>query len=196
MSDRDKIWTFLMSEISNPYGVAGLMGNIEAESAFIPINLQDAFEKRLAFTDRTYTDAVDTGIYSREQFTKDGAGYGLAQWTYPTRKAGLYDYCKASNTSIGSLFPQLGFMVDELREMGLIDKLKTAKSVKEASDLILTKYEMPADQSESVKDYRARKGLNVYTYYVGDKNNLVRNYLNEASALISKALDILNSIVV
>ena len=63
---------------------------------------------------------------------------------------------------------------------------------KEASDLILTKYEMPADQSESVKDYRARKGLNVYSYYVGDKNNLVRNYLNEAQALISKALDILN----
>lgn len=191
MTDRDKIWTFLMSEISNPYGVAGLMGNIEAESAYIAINLQDAFEKRLAFTDRTYTDAVDCGIYTREQFTKDGAGYGLAQWTYPTRKAGLYDYCKSSNASIGSLFPQLGFMVDELREMGLIDKLKLAKSVKEASDLILTKYEMPADQSESVKDYRARKGLNVYTYYVGDKNNLVKSYLNEANNLICKALDIL-----
>lgn len=191
MSDRDKIWTFLMSEISNPYGVAGLMGNIEAESTYISINLQDAYEKRLAFTDRTYTDAVDSGIYSREMFIKDGAGYGLAQWTYPTRKAGLYDYCKASNVSIGSLFPQLGFMVDELREMGLIDKLKTAKSVKEASDLILTKYEMPADQSESVKDYRARKGLSVYSYYEGDKNNLVRNYLNEASELITKALDIL-----
>ena len=191
MSDRDKIWTFLMSEISNPYGVAGLMGNIEAESAYISINLQDAFEKRLAFTDRTYTDAVDSGIYSREMFTKDGAGYGLAHWTYPTRKAGLYDYCKRCNASIGSLFPQLGFMVDELREMGLIDRLKTAKSVKEASDLILTKYEMPADQSESVKDYRARKGLSVYSYYEGDKNNLVRNYLNEASELITKVLDIL-----
>lgn len=191
MSDKDKIWTFLMSEISNPYGVAGLMGNIEAESAYISNNLQDASEKRLSFTDRTYTDAVDCGIYSRDQFMKDGAGYGLAQWTYPTRKAKLYDYCKLSNTSIGALFPQLGFMIDELREMGLIDKLKTAKSVKESSDLILTKYEMPADQSDNVKDYRARKGLNVYAHYEGDKNNLVRNYLNEASALISKALDIL-----
>ena len=191
MSDRDKIWTFLMSEISNPYGVAGLMGNIEAESSYISINLQDAFEKRLAFTDRTYTDAVDSGTYSREMFIKDGAGYGLAQWTYPTRKAGLYDYCKACNASIGSLFPQLGYMVDELREMGLIDKLKTAKSVTEASDLILTKYEMPADQSNSVKDYRARKGIYVYTYYVGDKNNLVKSYLNEANNLICKALDIL-----
>ena len=180
-----------MSEISNPYGVAGLMGNIEAESAYISINLQDAFEKRLAFTDRTYTDAVDSGIYSREMFIKDGAGYGLAQWTYPTRKAGLYDYCKASNTSIGSLFSQLGYMVDELREMGLIDKLKSAKSVTEASDLILTKYEMPADQSNSVKDYRARKGINIYTYYVGDKNNLVKSYLNEANNIICKALDIL-----
>ena len=191
MIDRDKIWTFLMSEISNPYGVAGLMGNIEAESAYNPINLQDAFENRLSFTDRTYTDAVDSGIYSKNQFASDGAGYGLAQWTYPARKANLYHYCKTCNTSIGALFSQLGFMVDELQEMGLIDKLKSAKSVKEASDLILTKYEMPADQSESVKDYRARKGLNVYKYYVSDKNNLVRNYLNEAQALITKALDIL-----
>ena len=191
MSDRDKIWTFLMSEISNPYGVAGLMGNIEAESAYIPINLQDVFEKHLAFTDRTYTDAVDSGIYSREQFTKDGAGYGLAQWTYPSRKAKLYDYCKACNTSIGSLFTQLGFMVDELREMGLIDKLKATKSVTEASDLVLTKYEMPADQSDCVKDYRARKGINVYKYYIGNKNNLAIDYLNEAQALIRKALDIL-----
>lgn len=192
MTDRDKIWQFLMGEISNPYGVAGLMGNIEAESAFIPINLQDAFEGRLRYNDRTYTDAVDTGLYTEEQFVKDGAGYGLAQWTYPTRKKALYQYAKRSNASIGGLFIQLGFMVDELREMGLLDKLKTAKSVTEASDLILTKYEMPADQSDNVKDYRARKGINIYSYYAGDKTNLVRNYLNEAQALINKALDILS----
>ena len=103
-----------------------------------------------------------------------------------------YQYAKRSNSSIGGLFIQLGFMVDELRDMRLLDKLKTAKSVKEASDLILTKYEMPADQSDNVKDYRARKGLNIYSYYEGDKVNLVRNYLNEAQALINKALDILN----
>lgn len=192
MTDRDKIWQFLMGEISNPYGVAGLMGNIEAESAFIPINLQDAFEDQLRYNDRIYTDSVDTGLYTEEQFVNDGAGYGLAQWTYPTRKKALYQYAKRSNASIGGLFIQLGFMVDELREMCLLNKLKTAKSVKEASDLILTKYEMPADQSDNVKEYRARKGLNIYSYYEGDKTNLVRNYLNEAQALINKALDILS----
>lgn len=191
-TEQDKIWDFLMAEISNPFGVAGLMGNIEAESAYISINLQDSFEKRLNYSDQTYTNAIDCGLYTREQFVNDKAGYGLAQWTYHTRKAKLYDYAKKCDSSIGGLFIQLGFMVDELREMGLLDKLKTAKTVKEASDLILTKYEMPADQSDSVKDYRARKGIKVYAYYEGDKSNLVRNYLNEANELINKALALLN----
>ena len=30
------IWDYLIKEINNPYGVAGLMGNIYAESGMIP----------------------------------------------------------------------------------------------------------------------------------------------------------------
>ena len=32
------IWDFLYSRICNPYGVAALMGNLEAESSLNPFN--------------------------------------------------------------------------------------------------------------------------------------------------------------
>ena len=162
MTNEQKIWSFLMQEISNPYGVAGLMGNIKAESNFNPCNLQNSYEKRLGFTDESYTNAVDNGSYSRNSFCRDSAGYGLCQWTYWSRKQNLYDTLKKSGASIGDLFSQLSFMLDELRAYKLLDTLKTAKSVKEASDLILTRYEKPADQSENAKKRRAEMGQTIY----------------------------------
>jgi hypothetical protein len=38
--------------------------------------------------DASYTAAVDNGSYTN--FTHDFAGYGLAQWTYWSRKQGLF----------------------------------------------------------------------------------------------------------
>lgn len=162
MTNEQKIWSFLMQEIANPYGVAGLMGNIKAESNFEPCNLQNSYEKKLGYTDESYTRAVDSGAYSRNSFFTDSAGYGLCQWTYWSRKQALYDTLKKAGASIGDMFSQLSFMLDELRAYRLLDKLKTAKSVKEASDLILTQYERPADQSESAKNRRAEMGQAIY----------------------------------
>ena len=162
MSNEQKIWSFLMQEISNPYGVAGLMGNIKAESNFNPRNLQNSYESKLHYTDTTYTMAVDKGDYPRKNFIYDSAGYGLCQWTYWSRKQNLYDTLKKSGASIGDLFSQLSFMLDELRAYRLLDALKNAKSAKEASDIILTRYEKPADQSENAKKRRAEMGQTIY----------------------------------
>ena len=41
------IWDFLFSKLGNAYGVAGVMGNLRAESALRPINLQNTYEKSL-----------------------------------------------------------------------------------------------------------------------------------------------------
>ena len=37
------IWDYLIGKINNPYGVAALMGNLYAESALRPSNLQDSY---------------------------------------------------------------------------------------------------------------------------------------------------------
>lgn len=52
-----RIWNHLKGWILNDYGVAALMGNLYAESGLNPRNLQNSYEKRLDYTDDTYTAA-------------------------------------------------------------------------------------------------------------------------------------------
>ena len=73
----EKIWNFLKSKGLNSFAIAGLMGNLYAESGLNPKNLQNSYEKKLGYTDEAYTAAVDCGKYTN--FAKDAAGYGLAQ---------------------------------------------------------------------------------------------------------------------
>lgn len=155
------IWDFLRKKGLNEYAVAGLMGNLKAESNLNPMNLQNTYEKALGFTDATYTTAVDNGSY--RNFTKDKAGYGLAQWTYWKRKQALFNYAKAKGASIGDLNMQLEFLWKELQEYKPVMKtLSAASSVLEASNAVLLKYEQPANQGESVQKKRASYGQAYY----------------------------------
>lgn len=138
-------------------GIYGLMGNLYAESKLEPKNLQDSFEKKLGYTNETYTAAVDNGTYGN--FVRDKAGYGLAQWTYWSRKQALLEYHRSVGKSIGDLETQLAFLVKELKGYTKVHEvLMNAKSIKEASDCILTQYERPANQSDAVKQKRASYG--------------------------------------
>jgi len=159
-----KIWDFLLQKIGNPFGVAGLMGNLYAESGLRANNLQNSYSKKLGMTDETYTAAVDGGSYTN--FVHDAAGYGLAQWTYHSRKRNLQEFAKDAGKSIGDLDMQLGFLVHELASYTTVMKtLQAATSVKEASDIVLTRYEKPADQSDAAKTRRAGYGQKYYDAY-------------------------------
>ena len=125
-----QIWDFLKAEGFNDYGAAGLMGNLDAESSLRPNNLQDTHSIEFGLTDAQYTAAVDNGTYTN--FVHDEAGYGLAQWTYWSRKQNLLNYAKSKNKSIGDLEMQLGFLCRELRENytnSVYNVLKSATSV-------------------------------------------------------------------
>lgn len=151
------IWNYLLDKIGNPYGVAGLMGNLYAESALNPHNLQNSYERSLGIDDEEYTQWVDNGTYTN--FVKDKAGYGLAQWTYWSRKQNLLDYARNHDKSIGDLGMQLDFLWYELQGYKVVlNTLVSAKSVKEASDIVLTKFEKPANQGDVVKNARAAYG--------------------------------------
>lgn len=126
--NEEKIWKFLKSKGFTDFGVAGLMGNLYAESGLSPINLQNSYEKKLNFTDQSYTQAVDNGSYTN--FVKDAAGYGLAQWTYWSRKQNLLNYARSVGKSIGDLDMQLEFLCKELSGYSAVWKtLQSAKSV-------------------------------------------------------------------
>lgn len=164
-ADEKKIWDFFIAKIGNAYGVAGLMGNLNAESALRSNNLQQTYETKLNYSDTTYTAAVDNGKYTN--FVKDSAGYGLAQWTYYTRKQALLNYAQSQKKSIGDFEMQLNFLYKELSESykGVLSDLKNATSVLVASNSVLTKFECPANQGESVQKKRAEYGQAYYEKY-------------------------------
>lgn len=162
-NNEEKAWNFLKGKIPNDFGVAGLMGELFAESGLNPQNLQNSYEKKLGFTDATYTAAVDSGSYAN--FVHDSAGYGVAQWTFWSRKEALLNYVRALGVSIGDLEAQLGFLYKELSESypSVLAALKTATSVRAASDKVLTDFERPADQSEAVKSNGRATGKRIMT---------------------------------
>ncbi len=187
MSNARLIWDRLTAAGLTPAGAAGLMGNLQAESGLNPRNLQNSYEKKLGMSDDDYTAAVDSGAY--DGFVTDGAGYGLAQWTHPSRKAALLAYAKARGRSIGDLDTQAGYLLQELQALfkGLWDKLRTTASVREASDCVLLQFERPANQSAENCARRAQLGQEFYDKFAGGKN---MNYLMTSAELCAKAVDI------
>ena len=200
-ADPDRVWTYLMTAIGNAYGVAGLMGNLRAESALKPTNLQGTYEKKLGYTNDTYTAAVDNGTYTG--FSTDAAGYGLAQWTSSGRKKSLLAYARQIGSSIGNLDTQLEYLMKELSGSykAVLSVLKTAKSVREASDAVLLRFEIPKNRGESVQVKRAGYGEEYYNTYAkgeatmastlkkGDKGEAVKTlqrYLIEAGYPLPK----------
>ena len=184
MNTEEKIWNFLKAQGLSDAGVAGVMGNLYAESGLRPNNLQNSYEGKLGMADAEYTEMVDHGTYTN--FVRDKAGYGLCQWTYWSRKQALLDYAKVKGASIGDLAMQLGFMMRELNQgyKALVLKLKTATSVKEASDAFLLQFERPADQSEARRKQRAEYGQKYFDKYAKKGSGSTMGFSNSPLATV------------
>lgn len=161
------------------------MGNLFAESGLIPNNLQNTYNASLGMSDVQYTAAVDNVRYNN--FANDAAGYGLAQWTYHTRKKALLAYAQKTKKSIGDLEMQLGFLINELSTefSGVFSTLKTATSILQASNAVLFKFECPADQSTAIQTARASYGQKYYDKYKGTSSAAVQTANKTATAASS-----------
>lgn len=163
------IWNYFLDKLGNEYGVAGLMGNLYAESGLHPDRVQGDIP--YSSYSKEYTADVDSGAISESDFVNNGpngGGYGLAQWTYYTRKQGLYDMWKSGGySSIGSIELALDYLWKELQSdfSGVVTTLKSATNVREASDKVLHDFERPADQSESVENKREEYGIYYYNLF-------------------------------
>lgn len=194
MGNDKVIWDKLIAAGLTQAGAAGLLGNLDAESGLNPQNLQNTCEAKLGFTDAGYTVAVDNGAYPN--FADDRAGYGIAQWTYPSRKAALLAHAKAQGLSIGDLEMQVDYLLQELRTTfkTLWDKLRTTASVREASDCVLLDFERPAsvsdpDKLRAAKDRRAARAQEFYDKFTGGKS---MNFIMTAAAFCAQLLNIAN----
>lgn len=164
-TNEELIWQYLKAQGMSDAGAAGLMGNLFAESGLKPTNLQNTYEKKLGFTDDSYTKAVDNGTYGN--FVRDSAGYGLAQWTFWSRKENLLNFAKQKNKSIGDLYMQMDFLINELSTdyKSVLSVLKSTSSIFDASNAVLLQFERPANQGSAVQNQRASFGQVYYDKY-------------------------------
>lgn len=199
---------FVMKGFSIP-GVYGLLANLKAESGLNPRNLQNTSNKKLGMSDDEYTDAVDAGTYTN--FVHDSAGYGLAQWTYWSRKENLLKFARQRGDSIGNEDMQCEFLYQELKKNypAVFETLRTARTIREASDVVLTKYERPANQSESVKKQIAAYGQELFDELEAEKEEeknvgrTAQDYINvwipwigfnESNGKFKAIIDLYNSV--
>lgn len=187
---KDKeIWDFLIKEGLSEYGAAGLMGNLYAESGLHPDRVQGDIP--YSIFSQEYTNQVDRGIISENDFIHNGpngGGYGLAQWTYYTRKRSLYRFAKNLNTSVGNLETQLKFLINELKNNytnSVYKILLKTQSVKEASDAVLFKFEKPANAADKAEE-RTNLGWNFYNKFSKGEDEMVKTYKRNEGAQLSK----------
>lgn len=206
MEYKQTIYDYLMAKINNKYGVCGLMGNLQAESGLHP----DRKQGDIPYSEKSkeYTNNVDNGTISEYTFVNDSIGYGLAQWTFHTRKQALYNLKKSRGCSIGDINLGLDYLWQELTTayVGVLTVLQSCTSLREASDKVLHDFENPKDQSEQVEIDRAQLGQAIYDsmggvtpttdtlYDLIEKTSYNTKKLSDSNVTLLKALKIGSSV--
>lgn len=161
----ETVWNYLIEHIKNPYGVAGLMGNLFAESRFDPLNIT----KKAGKTKEEYVADIINGTYPKDAFVYDGVAFGIAQWAHWSRKEALWNYASGELKNIGTLDLQLRYLIQELPKYKTVwNTLLTANSVKEASDIVLERHEKPATINDTVRNKRTAYGEKYYKMFAKD----------------------------
>ena len=140
-------------------GACGVLGNVQAESAFRPNNLQDSYNSLLGISDEEFVRRVDSG--DTAIFMTENLGFGLAQWTYPSRKQKFLSYMRSKGVSIANEKAQVEFMIREFMEdfATMWSLICTSEDLYECTDKLLRIWENP-----QVKNYTERRN-NASSWY-------------------------------
>ena len=160
------VWNYLRNSGLTKAGAAGMMGNLYAESGINSVIYQNSYKGRIGWTDQQYVDYVNSGAYSEYSFVHDAVGFGLAQWTYYTRKQALINTCRGQ---IGDMGCQLRYLKSELAYYfpGVNSLLKSSSSVRDCALKVLFEFENPADQGSGVQNYRVSLAQGYYNTFAG-----------------------------
>lgn len=166
MDNEQHIYDWLRGHGYTRNGTCAIMGSLQSESGFISYRLQGDMGYPNYTRSREHTDALDGGKISAYEFQRNGYGYGLAQWTYPPRKAALLSYCIEKHKSIGDMDAQLQFLDIEMRRdfPGLYKLATTSGTIEAISSAMVRQFENPADHAgRLVTDLR--NALLLFTKY-------------------------------
>lgn len=138
-------------------GAAGCTANILAESGGKPNNVED----RSPMSDEEYTAAVDSGSY--DGFCEDRLGYGLFQYTLPSRKEKYLSYFQGHGVSIGDAATQFYFAAKEMREdyAFVWNVLTHTGDPYEAAYVMCMKFERPKN-TEASAERRGKSAKEIY----------------------------------
>lgn len=146
------IYKYLNSNGWSKNAVAGLLGNMQAESSINP------------------------GRWQNDNVGATSNGYGLVQWTPSTNYT---DWCASHGWSdpsemdtnllriIYEVDNKLQWIATDSYNFSFEEFKTSTKSAGELAKAFLLNYERPADQSSSVQEYRASNGEAWYTYLGG-----------------------------
>lgn len=160
--NQDKIWNYLIKKGLSQVQVAGFMGNLQAESHF---------ESRLVQYGKINSRG-EISVQGQPSSLSDdivingSSGYGLAQWTSAGRQAGLHNLALSKHTIDGDLGTQLDWLWHELTtsyNVSVYTPLKAETNLRAASNIVLFRFESPADQGQGVQDARASLGNQILT---------------------------------
>nr|WP_296072213.1 phage tail tip lysozyme [uncultured Actinoplanes sp.] len=131
---------------------AGIVGNLTKESGVLPSRVQGSAARtplRSRGVDGRMHDWTPREVMDRTATAgPEEAGVGLAQWTFPARRAALFAYHGAGPRILFDMDAQLDYLVRELRtSFGAVDAVLTRPgvTVAQASDEVLYGFETPAD---------------------------------------------------
>ena len=151
-----EIWDYLSSKGLGSSAIAGIMGNIQAESSFNPRILQD----------------LGNGAAESDEIICDGnRGYGLCQWTSIDRQRNLAAFAKSKGKKSGDLHTQLDFLLEEANHSnpGLIESMSNMDP-HQAALLFHKEFERSADtpamaarRGNFAKDIFAKQGRGIST---------------------------------
>jgi hypothetical protein len=125
------------------------MGNLMAESSMIANIAQRGMT---SLSNEEYTRLADDGKSTRaingvaKYFYNDQIGYGLAQWTFFSRKRALSEFANSRGVSVGNEDMQVNFLIHEMRTdfPALFSYLCETDDLYTATERVCKEYERPA----------------------------------------------------
>lgn len=96
-------------------GALGMLGNFQEESGCEPNRLEHDYSPYRT-NSKEYVRMATSGEMTKTEFCKP-IGFGLAQWTYSTRKAELWEFWKNSNKALDDVYLQIDFTIKELKQL-------------------------------------------------------------------------------
>ena len=166
--DEKTCWDYLKSKGLTDEGAAGLMGNLYAESGIVAVIYEWSKHSAIGLSNEEYVRQTISGQYTN--FVNDQAGFGVAQWTFWSRKQALLDSC---GSRLGQMSCQLDFLIYELNTgySKILSTLKSSHDIYTCTVQVMCDFERPYDQSTSAKNLRTSYSRRIYNEYSGSSSS-------------------------